>query len=427
MRGLLRRALVPALALVVAGSWGARRGEAAPADPADTVRVVSSDPGLRAAVQALLPDVERRSGLEARRPLRVERRDGTRLEQYLEARLDEELPPSRARWIAEVYALLGLLPESADLRGVLLGIYREQVAGFYDPDSAALFVIADSAAVGAGGLETVLAHELVHALQDQHVRLDSLTSRERGNDRRAAAHAVIEGHATLIMFERMLAQAAGSGVDLAQLPDLGEGLRPGMEALEAQFPALGRAPLIIREELLFPYLAGARYVQALWRWSGGRDGRRPAPFGRYLPESTEQVLRPERAFGGERDEPEEVVISLPAGARPLYSDNLGEFEVSVLLRQHLGAEAEALAHGWDGDRYVLYEAGRAGHVLVWYSVWDDEAARDRFLGALRRALGALPRGGEAKALEISGRPGVRLAVGEAKGATARLRNGLPLR
>lgn len=425
--GGVRPAVVLAVVLAAAGFWGPGRGEAA---RADTARVVSSDPGLRAAVLSLLREVERRSGLGARGPIRVERRDSGRLERYLEARLDEELPPWRARWITEVYALLGLLPERTDLRGLLLGIYREQVAGFYDPDSAALFVLGNGAPAGAGGLEAVLAHELVHALQDQHVRLDSLTSRERGNDRRLAAHAVIEGHATLVMFERALAQVAGEGVDLAQLPDLGESLRPAREALDAQFPALAGAPLIIRERLLFPYLAGARYVQALWRRIGGRDGGRPAPFGSYLPESTEQVMRPERALGEARDDPEEVVIELPAGARALYSDNLGEFELSVLLRQHLGAGAQGLARGWDGDRYVLYEAGAAGRgrrSLVWYSVWDDEAVRDRFLGALRRVLRVLPRGGEVDGVEVSGRPGVRLAIGDAKGATARLRDGPPLR
>lgn len=402
-----------ALALAVVAGCGTECG--------DTVRVQSSDPGLKAAVLGLLPDIEKRAGLEARGPLRVEWRDRAQLERYLRARLDEELPPGVARWVAEVYARLGLFADTLDLRALLLAIYAEQVAGFYDPDSATLFVLRGEP---GGELEAVLAHELVHALQDQHVNLDSLTARGRGNDPRVAAHAIIEGHATLVMFERMLAQTAGSPVDLADLPDLGEGLRPALEALNAQFPMLSRAPLIIREGMLFPYLGGARYVQTLWqRNSPGR----PPPFGGYLPRSSEQVMDPDRALGAVRDEPTELVIELPQGARQLYSDNLGQLELSVFLRQHLGAGAAELARDWDGDRYTLFTTRRGERVLVWYSVWDHARARSRFLDGLHPVLERLPGRAAASAVEISGRPGVRLAVGNASGATVRIGNGAPVR
>src|SRR3989441_3724448 len=43
----------------------------------------------------------------------------------------------------------------------------------------------------------VISHELVHALQDQYVNLDSLVELKRQNDRRTAAQSILEGQATL--------------------------------------------------------------------------------------------------------------------------------------------------------------------------------------------------------------------------------------
>jgi hypothetical protein len=81
------------------------------------------------------------------------------------------------------------------------------------------------------------------------------------------------------------------------------------------------------------------------------------------------------------------------------------------------------AAGWDGDRYQVVSGGgegeREGEALVWYSVWDDARAADRFAGGLERAWAkwrsgdpkGLPDGRrrwEVKRLAIEGRPGVRL-------------------
>jgi len=162
--------------------------------------VVSSDPELRARVAELLPDLAARARMELVRPVRVERRSREELVSYLDYKLDEELPPQEAGWRTKSYELLGLVPEDLDLREILLSVYTEQVAGFYDPDSTALFVMDDMA---VELLEGVLVHELVHAVQDQTANLDSLTAEERGSDRVAAAQSAIEGHATLVMLEYM--------------------------------------------------------------------------------------------------------------------------------------------------------------------------------------------------------------------------------
>ncbi len=359
--------------------------------------VQSSDPGLRELAAALLPDLARRAGMELKEPVRLEKRSRAQLEGYLRHKLDEELPADEARATVSSYALLGLVPDSLDLRAVLLALYTEQVAGFYDPDSTALFVLDDQPATALQGL---LIHELVHAVQDQTVDLHALTSNELDNDRQTAAQAAIEGHATLVMLEYMMEQMRGSPVDLAEVPDFSASLRPALDGLRTQFPALADAPPVIQESLLFPYLEGAGYVQSLWR-----EGDRVAPFGDYLPRSTEQVLTHDLA-----DPPVGLAVEV-AGAQALHQDDLGRLETGVLLDTHLGAGSARLATGWGGDEYELVRLAGGGEGLAWASVWDDAGSRDGFVAALKPHLGRFSAPATLESVEVDGLPGALLRVG----------------
>lgn len=375
----------------------------APGEGPDTTLVESDDPELRALATELLPDLAARSGLELREPVRLARRSREELVGYLTAKLDEELPVAEAEAITASYGLLGLVPGDLDLRELLLQVYTEQVAGFYDPDSTALFVMDDQP---AEALRTVLVHELVHAVQDQAADLDSLTDRARGNDRQAAAQAAIEGHATLVMLEYLTEQMQGRPVDLAEIPDFGAQVRPALQAMRSQYPALASAPRVIQESLLFPYLEGAGFVQHLWR--AGEE--RPAPFGEWLPQSTEQVLDPTRFVPPGRDEPTEVTLEV-TGGEVRYVNTLGAMETRVLLQEHLGLEADPSVEGWDGDTYALVD-GPGGTGLAWLTVWDDAASRDRFVRDLLPVLSSgFPAAASLQALEVDGRPGALLTVG----------------
>jgi hypothetical protein len=376
--------------------------------------VLSDDPELRQLAAELLPDLAERSGLELKAPVRLARRSRAELVSYLTAKLDQEMSPEDARRVTESYRLLGLVPEGTDLRALLLSVYTEQVAGFYDPDSTALFVMDDQP---AESLRTVLIHELVHAVQDQHVDLDSLTSRARGNDRGLAAQAAIEGHATLVMLEFMTEQMRGGSVDLTEIPDFAAQVRPALQGLRAQYPALANAPLIVQETLLFPYLEGAGFVQRVWHEAGGR----PSPLAERLPQSTEQVIGAGPGLPPGRDEPTEVRLGVVGES---YSNSLGELETGVLLQQLVGPAGATLARGWDGDRFALIE-GDAGPALVWFSVWDDAAARDRFAAALRPTLGKLPLAATLDARDVDGRAGALLRVGTGADATISLAGGQP--
>ncbi len=370
----------------------------------DTTLVISPDPELRERVAELLPVLADRAGMTLTRPIRAERRSREDLKAYLRFKLDREMPPEEARVRTRSYHLLGMAPGDLDLRDLLLSVYTEQVAGFYDPDSTALFVLDDMA---VELLETVLVHELVHAIQDQTNDLDSLTAKSRGNDRQVAAQSAIEGHATVIMFEHMAEGLRGEPTDLSVLPSFSQSIRPALEAMRDQYPVLSSAPAIIQESLLFPYVEGATYLAATWR---GAEGRLP-PFGDLMPQSTEQVLHPERGPLGEVDVPTELVLEVGRGLESVYENTLGQMEVQVLLDELLGEGNRALARGWDGDRFALLMREGGGEGLIWASVWDSVEQRDAFVAGLSGGIGGLPLPATLAATEFFDRPGAVLRVG----------------
>ena len=373
---------------------------AAQTDQASSL-VTSSDPDLAEAAARLLPDIADRSGLELLEPVRLERRTRDELERYLEFKLDEEFPAEEARLVTESYGMFGMVPQDMDLRAVLKDLYLEQVAGFYDPDSTTLFVLDDQP---ESTLESLLVHELVHAIQDQSVDLDAITDPDLGNDRQVAAQAAIEGHATLVMFEFLMGQQ-GSAVDVTEVADFTDLVRPAIEAARTQSPTLASAPLVLQESLLFPYLGGASFVEALWKQEPGR----PPPFGERLPRSTEHILHPEKFLGSERDQPLAVQIVAPDGWTQLYDDSLGELETGILLETHTGSRSSA--EGWDGDHFVLLESADGTRALVWVSVWDSERQRDRFVQALEQSASGFPVPASVDPIDVSGTPGVRLRLG----------------
>ncbi len=372
-----------------------------------TALVTSSDPRLAEIAVRILPDLASRSGMELRDPVRVERRSRAELERYLEFKIDEEFPEGRAELVSEAYALLGLVPSDMDLRGTLKTLYLEQIAGFYDPDSTTLFVLDDQP---DEAIESLLVHELVHAIQDQNTDLDAITAPGLDNDRRVAAQAAIEGHATLVMFE-FLMQGQGA-LDLTDVPDFSERLGPALEAARMESPTLSTAPLVLQESVLFPYQGGVRFVEFLWRERGGR----PPPFGPDLPASTEQILHPEGFARGQPDMPRRVEVVVPEGWNRLIEDTLGELELGILL-ETVGA-SRASAFGWGGDRYVLLGDGDGESSLAWFGVWDTEAQRDGFVRELEPHLSAFPKPASLTALEIGGLPATRLLVGDAPEVTA---------
>lgn len=372
------------------------------------------DPALERRVEELLPQVVELSNLPANEVPAVRRSSRATLETYLLARLDAEYPGDTFDNLADAYRAFGLIPDTLDLRRLLVDLLLEQAIGYYDPARDVLFIRDE---VPEATLDAVLVHELVHALQDQRADLDSLVRGRTQNDARSAAQASVEGHATVVMLAYQIAVGMGTQPSLDGLPDLGPEMAP-LIADPSTMPLLAEAPVILREPLLFSYLGGARYVQRLWRSQPGR----PPPLGDWLPESTEQLLHTERLLA-ERDSPTFLSIEEPDDPwSTTYASDLGELEILIYLEEHLGDRrlATRAASGWDGDAYALLADGD-DRALVWYTVWDSPADADEFADAYRQAFFAR-FGGEGTETEllseerrarldrlaISGMPAVRI-------------------
>ncbi len=347
-------------------------------DPGATL----DDSTLARLVQEIQPTVERSAGLVATSPLNVAATDEARLHDYLTEQITTQLSVEEAAAITAAYARLGLVPDSLDLRALFLALLEEQVVGYYDPKSDTLFV---HERVGVEQLEPVLAHELVHALQDQHVALDEVQAAlgER-NDASTAAQAAIEGHATYAMMEWQFASMTGMAADLTGLPDLGASFENiDLTQLGDFGPAeiLANAPALVREGLIFPYVGGLVFLQRLWKQLPSRT----LPFGVDMPASTEQVLHVERWLAGDRPTTVEFTGSAE-GWDIVYAKDLGELETRVFLTEHLGVPpwAERAAAGWDGDAYRLLRRGDA-EALIWISVWDSPEDADEFAEAAAEA------------------------------------------
>ncbi len=372
------RSVLGALALVscLAGCGGAdAAGEARNgAQPDTTLQRLAAD---------LLPAAEVRSGLPARGPINLARRSKEGLEAFLVAEMAAQLPPERLEAVVRTYARLGLVPDSIDLEPLLRSLLLEQVVGYYDPERDTLYVVegADESL-----LETVVLHEIVHALQDQYVDLDSMmTANQERNDRGTAAQAAMEGHATFAMLEWQLARMMGEA-DLTALPGLDALLGDDpLAAAGLEMPVLEEVPAVIRESLLFPYIGGLVYLQKHW---AGPWGRVP-PLGSEMPVSTEQILHPERFAPGREDMPTYVAFEgqLPSGWTEVLTDDLGELETRIFLREFLPdrAAADRAAAGWDGDRFRLLD-GPAGESLLWFTVWDTDRDGLEFADAVTAAL-----------------------------------------
>jgi hypothetical protein len=357
-------------------------------------------PNLSQLVDSLRPKVELVTGLRFKSPPKSAIRSREQVRAYLLQKLHEELPPAKLEGLETAYRLFGLLPDTLDLRPLLLELYTEQVAGYYDPDSATLFGVAGA---DPAQLRVVMAHELVHALQGERMPLDSILHDKSNNDRLAAAQSVLEGQATLAGMKALFPR----GMDPTRDPDFWSQYADQIRTGQASMPVFAHAPLVVREALIFPYLAGAEFMH-WWESSRFRDSM---PYGPRMPVSTEQILFPQHY--ADRDEP--VTVEFTSGGDPLYQDVLGEGEIRVLMADLSGAQdvsAGGKPIGWGGDRYSVYRTP-SGPALIWFVVWDNKAAGDRFLANYGSRLRTTSRKGyrvSLEGLDLDSRPALRYVL-----------------
>lgn len=314
-------------------------------------------------------------GLEVLEDLDDQVIDRQELAKRVETILEEEYSEEEARVDALSYWLLRLIPANTlDLYQLQIDLLSEQVAGYYDPETGELVVVSESGELSVTDKVT-MAHEIVHALQDQHFDLVEIDELGTDADRGAALSALIEGDATFAMTEYLLGYL--DPLELAEL--LSESLTAG------DTEVLDSAPRYISEGLLFSYDAGQIFVTAIFD-NGGYVAVNQA-F-RDPPTSTEQILHPEKYIGPDRDEPidvqnPDVSEDLGDGWELLRSDVLGEWDFQIMLEENgvSTPEVTGAATGWGGSRFDIYESD-TGAIALLTTRWDTNEDASEFAAAL---------------------------------------------
>lgn len=284
---------------------------------------------------------------------------------HVERSLELQTPPEALSGTEKLLVGLGVVPIDFDFRATMLELLGENLQGLYDP-RLKMMLVRDEQTTQRN---VTLAHELVHALQDQHFDLDEIVEfNDDDTDRSSALSCLAEGDATSTMFD-------------AVLPDGQTALDLPAGFIRQQFSSMEsgtekKAPDLIVRSLTAPYLDGVEFVHILRRRGGFEEVNR---VWEKPPISTEQVLHIEKYDSFE------LPIEVPMPRAPndtwklSFHDTWGEQSLRLLFSEWLPApRAAEAAAGWGGDRIALYEK-QDSQVLHWHIVADSEKdAREMF-------------------------------------------------
>ncbi|HYL73114.1 MAG TPA: hypothetical protein VEU96_02860 [Bryobacteraceae bacterium] len=304
------------------------------------------------------------------------------LRRYLDDRIKKAIKPSDLRAEELTLKMLGLIPQDFDLRQSTVDLLTEQAAAFYDYNKKRLFILEGS---GASSDERIaLVHELAHALADQHFHLGRyIHEGARSDDGSTARLAVMEGQASWLMTAYMSKLNGGPPEAPDKMLDL---MTNSISTSAEQYPVFAKAPLYIRESLVFPYTQGMLFQNALFR-KLGRDSF--AEVFRNPPVSTQQILHPEKYLAHRAPHlPDPPEVPESRQFRKLAEGSLGELDLRVLLSQYAGQDegSKAAAH-LDGGSYQLLEHKHAKYpVLAFASTWDSEDAALKYVSLYRRVM-----------------------------------------
>jgi hypothetical protein len=371
--------------------------------------VGSVDPA--AVYGAIAGQVEQIRGLRPKADVTPVLLDEATLRQDLAAEFDHDNPPAAVQASQAILTTLGLLEPGTSLRDANLDLLSGQAIGFYSPDRDALFLVSRSGGIGPTQRATY-AHEFTHQLQDQNFDLARLhlDAPDQG-DRSLARLALVEGDA-------VATQAAWMQANLTP-QDLGQVLADAADPVASA--ALARAPAVLRASLLFPYTDGYAFVTGLLATGG--FAAVDAAFGRP-PDSTEQVLHPDKYRAAEPPDPvtlpKTLAATLGRGWAVTAQDTLGELMLRTWLTESgvSGTTAATAAAGWGGDRLALLVGSHGELAMAIMTRWDSLADADEFAHAAASAVDHVR--GVARVVTNPGSPTVVIAIAPSESILGKL-------
>jgi len=383
-----------------------------PAQTPPATSTAARNAALIAATQEVLLETSGVRQLSILRAVQSSTQSRAEIERAIVRNLDEDTSAADLHASEVMLKKLGLAPPDFQYRALMIRLLTEQVAGYYEPKTQQ-FHLADW--IDIDGQKPIMAHELTHALQDQHFNLRRFEHWPKGDsDAELAAHALIEGDATLAM-----------AFYVASNPFRALAFLKSMGATGIATEELDKAPRALRETLLFPYQEGMTWTRALYKDGGWKE---VSDAFTTLPQSTEQVLHADKYFAHEapvkvtlpdltsilngRNQRSETrgqrptrntagsSLQAPASWKRIASDVNGEWGCYLILDQFLKSPADSrrAAAGWAGDRFALYENAGGEVLYVQVSTWDTpNDAREFFDAYVKRTELRYPGAGPADA------------------------------
>ena len=345
------------------------------------------------------------TGLAVKRDVKRQVTTRTAVESFLKEKFEEDESAKRMQRSEIVLKKFGLLDRDFDLKPFLLALLKEQIEAYYDSKTKTVYMLDW---VSIEEQKPVLAHELTHALQDQHADLEkwndqtpsdvSANSREdtdhlAKDEMDTARQAVAEGQATAVMMDYLLKPRS-----LVKDPEVIDVLKQQMSGSENS-PVLARAPLMLTESLLFPYREGLSFEQDVWM-----DKGQNAAFAGALdrpPTSSWEIINPR-----EYEARHLPAVPLLPDIHPLVDKiykpydigQMGQLDLHILA-EILGGDGAArdLTPAWDGGLYwagqrlsatTAAEQASTGSLALFYlSVWRNEASAKAFARLYADELG----------------------------------------
>lgn len=353
---------------------------------------------LLGAVDEVLKFDSKDTGLAIKSEVKRKLIDRDQVQAYIEKQLREDEDAQRLKNGEMVLKKFGLVPRDFDVDTFLVQLMREQVAGYYDPQTKFVNLLDW---LPPETQIPVLAHELTHSLQDQnfgmekwakgpnHKKKMSPAETIADDEGSVARHAVLEGQAMAVMIDWMLAPIGKSLLDAPQIVDAMEsGMAQGGDS-----PVFNKAPLYLQRVLIFPYTYGLDFERSLLKQ--GKDKAFAGVFKRP-PQSTREVMEPTAYLANENLSP----LNPPDVAGILGKDwemydvgSIGEFDVAMIAEQFANAAiSKTIYPAWRGGYYYAVRRkgadvkGPGDLGMAFVTRWADPAAQTTFARLYAQSL-----------------------------------------
>jgi len=367
-------------------------------------------------IDEILKFASKDTALPIREPVKKRLVNRDEVVAFIQKHMMEDKDAQRLERSALILKKWGLLPRDFELQPFLLRLLREQVEGYYDPETKTVNMLDW---VEPEQQHPVMAHELTHALQDQSFDLEKYmkagdidlatmkndpTPDDIVNDEAGSAHqAVVEGQAMVVSIDYELAAVHQS---VADSPEIVQALKNTMIQGTSDSVEFRSAPLYIKEALTFPYRYGLDFEAELLT----RYGQEKAYAGVFQkpPRTTREIMEPAAYLSGEKLEP----MTLPDFKSDFKNYDkfdvgaVGEFDVAILIEQYEGNEiAKRLYPHWRGGYYYAVRPKsdpKAPLGLLYVSRWSNPERASEFASVYVKGLKQ-----RYKQLDVVGDPATR--------------------